>query len=160
MATKIAAARIASAAGCVTVITLGNRPSPLQAVEAGARSTVIEPSTTPKAAYKAWIAGSLAPAGALVVDAGAAEAVRRGKSLLAAGVRRIEGRFDKGDAVVVRDEAGHEIGRRGLRWATEAEDAEKICGLKSEAIEAALGYTSGPLVHAGRLWRFAAQASA
>ncbi len=149
MATKISAARIASAAGCATVITLGNRPSPLQAVEDGARATVIEPSTTPKAAYKAWIAGSLAPAGALVVDDGAAQAVRRGKSLLAAGVRRIEGRFDKGDAVVVRDEAGHEIGRGLVRY--EAEDAEKICGLKSEAIEAALGYTSGPLVHADDL---------
>ncbi len=157
MATKLAAARIASAAGCATVITLGARPSPLQAVEDGARATVIEPSTTPKAAYKAWIAGSLAPAGALVVDDGAAQAVRRGKSLLAAGVRRIEGRFDKGDAVVVRDEAGHEIGRGLVRY--EAEDAEKICGLKSEAIEATLGYTSGPLVHADDL-ALAAHASA
>ena len=149
MATKIAAARIASAAGCATVIALGGRPSPLQAMEDGARATVIEPSTTPKAAYKAWIAGSLAPAGALVVDDGAAQAVRRGKSLLAAGVRRIEGRFDKGDAVVVRDEAGHEIGRGIVRY--EAEDAQKICGLKSEAIEPTLGYTSGPLVHADDL---------
>ncbi len=156
MATKIAAARIASAAGCATVITLGNRPSPLQAVEDGARATVIEPSTTPKAAYKAWIAGSLAPAGALVVDDGAAQAVRLGKSLLAAGVRRIEGRFGKGDAVVVRDEAGHEIGRGIVRY--EADDAVKICGLKSDAIEAALGYTSGPLVHADDL-ALAAQAS-
>ena len=149
MATKLAAARIASAAGCATVITLGGRPAPLQAVEDGERATLIEPSTTPAAAYKAWIAGSLAPAGALVVDAGAAEAVRRGKSLLAAGVRRTEGRFDKGDAVVIRDEAGHEIARGLVRY--EAEDAEKICGLKSEAIEAALGYTSGPLVHADDL---------
>ena len=149
MATKLAAARIASAAGCATVITLGQRPRPLQAVEDGERATIIEPSTTPAQAYKAWIAGSLAPAGALVVDAGAAQAVRRGKSLLAAGVRRIEGRFDKGDAVVVRDEAGHEIARGLVRY--EAEDAEKICGLKSDAIEAALGYTSGPLVHADDL---------
>jgi glutamate 5-kinase len=149
MATKLAAARIASAAGCATVITLGSRPSPLQAVEDGERATVIEPSTTPAAAYKAWIAGSLAPAGALVVDEGAAQAVRRGKSLLAAGVRRTEGRFDKGDAVVIRDEAGHEIARGLVRY--EADDAEKICGLKSEAIEAALGYTSGPLVHADDL---------
>jgi glutamate 5-kinase len=150
MATKLAAARIASAAGCATVITLGHRPAPLLAVEEdGERSTVIEPSTTPAAAYKAWIAGSLAPAGALVVDAGAAEAVRRGKSLLAAGVRRVEGRFDKGDAVVVRDEAGQEIARGLVRY--EAQDAERICGLKSEAIEAALGYTSGPLVHADDL---------
>ena len=149
MATKLAAARIASAAGCATVITLGSRPSPLRALEEGERATVIEPSTTPAAAYKAWIAGSLAPAGTLVVDDGAAHAVRRGKSLLAAGVRRTEGRFDKGDAVVIRDEAGHEIARGLVRY--EAEDAEKICGLKSEAIEAALGYTSGPLVHADDL---------
>ena len=149
MATKLAAARIASAAGCATIITLGHRPDPLWAVEHGALATVIEPSTTPAAAYKAWIAGSLAPAGALVVDEGAAAAVRRGKSLLAAGVRRIEGRFDKGDAVVIRDEAGHEIARGLVRY--EAADAGRICGLKSEAIEAALGYTSGPLVHADDL---------
>jgi glutamate 5-kinase len=149
MATKLAAARIASAAGCATVITLGQRASPLQAVEAGERATIVEPSTTPAAAYKAWIAGSLAPAGALVVDAGAAQAVRRGMSLLAAGVRRVEGRFDKGDAVIVRDEAGHEIARGLVRY--EAPDAEKICGLKSEAIEPKLGYTSGPLIHADDL---------
>ncbi len=149
MATKLAAARIASAAGCATVITLGSRPAPLSALEAGDRSTVIEPSTTPAAAYKAWIAGSLAPAGALVVDAGAAQAVRRGKSLLAAGVRGVEGRFDKGDAVVVRDEAGLEIGRGIVRYP--ADHAISICGLKSEAIEAALGYTSGPLIHADDL---------
>ena len=111
MATKLAAARMAQAAGCATVITLGTRPAPLAAVEAGEPATVVEPATTPAAAYKAWIAGSLAPAGAMVVDDGAAAALRRGKSLLAAGVRKVEGRFDKGDAVVVRDEAGHEIGR-------------------------------------------------
>ena len=70
-------------------------------------------------------------------------------SLLAAGVRRVEGRFDKGDAVIVRDEAGHEIARGLVRY--EAEDAEKICGLKSEAIEPTLGYTSGPLIHADDL---------
>jgi glutamate 5-kinase len=149
MATKLAAARIAQSAGCATVITLGTRDAPLAAVEAGERATIVEPSTTPAAAYKAWIAGSLSPVGALVVDAGAAAAVRRGKSLLAAGVRRIEGSFDKGDAVLIRDEAGHEIARGLVRY--EAPDALKICGLKSEAIEAALGYTSGPLVHADDL---------
>lgn len=149
MATKLQAARIAAAAGCATLITLGHRPDPLQAVEAGAKATLIEPSTTPAAAYKAWIAGSLAPAGALIVDDGAAAAVRRGKSLLAAGVRRVEGGFDKGDCVLVRDEAGHEIARGLARY--EAADALKICGLKSDAIEATLGYTSGPLVHADDL---------
>ncbi|WP_293678393.1 glutamate 5-kinase [uncultured Phenylobacterium sp.] len=155
MATKLEAARIASQAGCATIITLGTRPSPLRAVEEGAAATVIEPVTTPRAAYKAWIAGSLAPAGSLSVDAGAAAAVRRGKSLLAAGVRGVEGRFDKGDAVVVRDEAGREIARGLVRYA--AEHARAICGLKSDAIEAAIGYTSGPMVHADDL-ALAAQA--
>ncbi len=149
MATKLAAARIASAAGCATVITLGSRPSPLAAIEAGARATLIAPSTSPKAAYKAWIAGALVPAGTLVVDAGAAQAVAKGKSLLAAGVRRIEGRFDKGDAVLVADETGREIARGLVRY--EAADAERICGLRSAAIEGALGYTSGPMVHADDL---------
>lgn len=149
MATKIAAARIASASGCATVITIGSRQAPLAAVEAGERATVVEPATTPAAAYKAWIAGSLAPAGVLVVDDGAAAAVARGKSLLAAGLRQVEGRFDKGDAVIVRDERGREIARGLVRY--EVEDAERICGLKSEAIEAALGYTSGPVIHADDL---------
>jgi glutamate 5-kinase len=149
MATKLEAARIAAAAGCATVITLGQRPSPLWAVEHGEAATVIAPATTPAAAYKAWIAGSLAPAGALVVDAGAAAAVARGKSLLAAGVLRIDGAFDKGDAVLIRDEQGREIARGLSRY--EAADARRICGLKSEAIEGALGYTSGPLVHADDL---------
>jgi glutamate 5-kinase len=149
MTTKLAAARIASAAGCATVITLGARPSPLAALEAGERATVIEASTTPAAAYKGWIAGSLAPAGTLVVDEGAAAAVRKGKSLLAAGVRQVEGRFDKGDAVVIRAEAGAEIARGLTRY--DAADAARICGLKSEAIEPVLGYTAGPVVHADDL---------
>jgi glutamate 5-kinase len=149
MATKLAAARIASAAGCATVITLGSRPSPLSALEQGERATVVEPSTTPAAAYKAWIAGSLAPAGVLTVDAGAAAALRRGKSLLSAGVTGVDGGFGKGDALVVRDEAGREIGRGIVRY--DAVDAARIRGLKSDAIEAALGYTEGPMIHADDL---------
>ncbi|MDP3746321.1 MAG: glutamate 5-kinase [Phenylobacterium sp.] len=149
LATKIAAARIAQGAGCATVITLGRRPSPLAAIEDGETATVIEPSVSVTAAYKAWIAGSLAPSGAVVVDAGAARALSTGKSLLAAGVRAVEGRFGKGDAVRVVDEAGLEIGRGLARY--DAADAEKICGLKSDAIEAVLGFTSGPLIHADDL---------
>jgi glutamate 5-kinase len=149
MATKIAAARMAQAAGCATVITLGRRPSPLYAVEHGERATVIEPAITAKAAYKAWIAGSLAPNGALIIDAGAARALATGKSLLAAGVKAVEGKFEKGDAVIVRDEAGAEIARGLSRY--DVADAERIRGLKSDAIEAALGFTEGPLIHADDL---------
>ena len=149
MATKIMAARIAQQAGCATVITLGSRPAPLMAVEQGEAATVIEPGLSPKAAYKAWIGGSLAPHGVLTVDAGAARALATGKSLLAAGVRAVDGRFGKGDAVVVRDEQGREIGRGLSRY--DAADAEKIRGLKSDAIEAVLGFTEGPLIHADDL---------
>jgi glutamate 5-kinase len=149
MATKLAAARIAGAAGCATLITLGRRPAPLQAVEAGEAATLFEPSTTPAAAYKAWIAGSLAPRGVLVVDDGAAAALRLGKSLLAAGVRAVEGAFEKGDAVVVRDLAGADLGRGLARY--DAPDARRILGLRSGAIAAVLGYAAGPMIHADDL---------
>ncbi len=150
MATKLMAARIAQGAGCATLITLGRRPSPLQAVEAGANATLIEPSTTPAAAYKQWIAGSLAPQGALVVDAGAAQAVRLGKSLLPAGLRSVQGRFDKGDAVLVLGPDGREVARGLIRY--DAAEATRIAGLRSGAIEAALGYSAGPtLIHADDL---------
>jgi glutamate 5-kinase len=156
MATKLEAARIGAQAGCATIITLGTRAAPLAAIEAGAPATVVEPATTSRAAYKAWIAGSLAPAGALTVDAGAAAAVQRGKSLLAAGVRAVEGRFGKGECVRVLGPEGREIGRGLVRY--DASDAARICGLKSESIEATLGYTSGPVIHADDL-ALAAQAT-
>lgn len=150
MATKLAAARIASSAGCATLIALGARPAPLKAVEEGARATLIEPKTTPAAAYKGWIAGSLAPQGSLVIDAGAAAALRRGKSLLPAGVKAVEGRFGKGDAVIVLDEQGVEVARGLCRY--DAGDAEKIMGARSAEIEARLGFTAGPtLIHADDL---------
>ncbi|MFN3512272.1 MAG: glutamate 5-kinase [Phenylobacterium sp.] len=149
MATKLAAARIAQSAGCATIITLGRRPAPLAALEAGEAATVIAPAGTPAAAYKAWIAGSLAPAGELVVDDGAARAITAGKSLLAAGLRGVRGRFGKGDAVAVVSEAGREIARGLARY--DSPDALRICGLKSEAIEGALGFTSGPVIHADDL---------
>ena len=149
MATKLAAARIAAAAGCSTLIALGRRASPLRAVEDGERCTWFEAPATPAAAYKAWIAGILAPQGALVVDDGAAKALRAGKSLLSAGVVAVEGRFSKGDPVVVRDGQGREIGRGLTRY--DASDAAKIVGLKSGAIEAAIGFSAGPLIHADDL---------
>jgi glutamate 5-kinase len=151
MATKLSAARIAQAAGCATIITMGRRPRPLGALAQGEAATVIEASTTPAAAYKSWIAGALAPAGILRIDAGAARAVASGKSLLAAGVRGVEGQFDKGDAVRILGEAGEEVGRGLVRY--DAVDAVRIAGLRSDAIEAAIGYTAGPMVHADDLVR-------
>ena len=149
MATKIMAARIARQAGCATLITLGRRASPLAAVEAGGRATLITAALTPHAARKSWIGGSLAPSGVVRIDAGAARALRRGKSLLAAGVTAVEGRFDKGDAVVVRDEADREVARGLSRY--DSVDAVRICGLTSTAIEAVLGFSEGPVIHADDL---------
>jgi glutamate 5-kinase len=150
MATKLIAARIAQGAGCATLITLGKRADPLQAVEDGAPATLFEPSQSPSAAYKSWIAGSLAPQGSVTVDAGAVNALKSGKSLLPAGVRKVEGRFGKGDAVLVLDPAGREVGRGLSRY--DAAEAEKIMGLRSDAIEGVLGYTEGPtLIHADDL---------
>jgi glutamate 5-kinase len=149
MATKLAAARIAQAAGCATLITLGSRPSPLAAIEAGEAATLVGAATSVAAAYKSWIAGSLAPAGRLGVDAGAATALGQGKSLLAAGVKAVEGRFDKGDAVLIVGPDGREVGRGLTRY--DAQDAARIAGLRSDAIEPALGYTAGPMVHADDL---------
>jgi glutamate 5-kinase len=87
---------------------------------------------------KQWIAGMLKAAGTLHVDAGAAKALRGGKSLLPAGVTKVEGRFDRGDAVVVRDPDGIEIAR-GLA-AYSGEEARRIRGRRSQELEALLGY--------------------
>jgi len=77
------------------------------------------------------------------------KALRAGKSLLSAGVVAVDGRFGKGDPVVVRDREGREIGRGLARY--DAADAAKIVGLKSGAIEAAIGFSAGPLIHADDL---------
>ncbi|MGH6987661.1 MAG: glutamate 5-kinase [Caulobacteraceae bacterium] len=149
MVTKITAARVAASAGCSTVIALGDRADPLAALERGERASLFLASTTPALAYKSWIAGTLAPAGAFVVDDGAAAAVRRGKSLLAAGVLTARGRFGKGEAVIIETAAGAEIGRGLSRY--DAIDATRIVGLRSAAIAALLGYAAGPMIHADDL---------
>jgi glutamate 5-kinase len=95
---------------------------------------------------KKWIAGSLEPRGTLTLDAGAVRALRSGKSLLPAGVRRIEGQFHRGDAVIIRGPDGAEIGR-GL-VAYDVEDAVKIAGHPSKDIEGLVGYAGrAEMVH-------------
>ncbi|RAI59856.1 glutamate 5-kinase [Roseicella frigidaeris] len=138
MRTKLIAARIATGAGCAMAIALGQRDHPLRAIADGARCTWFLPAPEGRTARKRWIAGSLAPLGTLTVDAGAARALARGSSLLPAGLRAVEGSFRRGDPVRVQDEAGHELAR-GLA-AYDAEDARRIAGHRSEALEALLGW--------------------
>jgi glutamate 5-kinase len=137
MATKVAAARIAVAAGCHMCIALGKEMHPLKRLESGVRCSWFYPNANPATVRKQWIAGTLKPAGELRVDAGAAAALLRGKSLLPAGVTAVTGQFERGDAVVVRDAEGSEIAR-GLSAYSSA-DADRIRGRKSGEIEALLG---------------------
>jgi glutamate 5-kinase len=136
--TKLAAGRIALAAGCRMVIARGEGMHPLAAIESGARATWFLAPSEPRTARKRWIAGAISTAGAFVIDDGAARALARGTSLLPSGVVAVEGSFDRGDTVVVRGRDGREIAR-GLSAYASA-DAQAIAGHKSAEFEAILGY--------------------
>jgi glutamate 5-kinase len=138
MATKVLAAKIAIAAGCHMCIAAGREAHPLRRIESGARCTWFVADASPVTVRKQWIAGMLKPSGEMVIDAGAARALRDGRSLLPAGVTEVKGRFDRGDAVVVLDPAGVEIAR-GLA-AYSSTDAERIRGRRSSELEALLGF--------------------
>jgi glutamate 5-kinase len=140
MATKIAAARIAVTAGCHMCIASGHQRHALRRVETAARCTWFVPHASPAAARKQWIAGTLKPAGALRVDAGALGALLSGRSLLPAGVTAATGRFDRGDTVSVLAPDGREIAR-GISAYSDG-DATRILGQRSTAIEGILGYRS------------------
>ena len=139
MYTKIEAGKIATTAGTHMIIASGKIDHPLQAIMDGGRCTWFLTPANPVTARKRWIAGSLEPKGTLTIDAGAAAALRAGKSLLPAGVIRVDGQFSRGDAVIVRDPDSHEIGR-GL-VAYDAEHAEKIKGRSSPDAMNILGIT-------------------
>jgi glutamate 5-kinase len=138
MQTKIEAAKIATGAGAHLIIASGRIDHPLRAIAEGARCTWFVAAGNPVAARKKWIAGSLEPKGTLTIDAGAVAALRRGKSLLPAGVVRVDGVFDRGDAVIIRGPDGAEIGR-GLS-AYDIGDAQKIMGRSSTDIASILGF--------------------
>ncbi len=139
MRTKIEAGRIATSAGTHMVIGSGRVMHPLRAIMEGASCTWFLTPANPVTARKKWIAGSLEPRGALTIDAGAVKALRDGKSLLPAGVIKVEGAFERGDAVLVRGPDGAEIGRGLIAY--DAADADKIKRRPSADIMLILGYT-------------------
>ena len=150
MQTKIEAAKIATGAGAHLIIASGRVDHPLRAIAKGARCTWFMAAGNPVAARKTWIAGSLEPKGTLTIDAGAVAALRRGKSLLPAGVVRVEGIFERGDAVIIRGPDGVEVGR-GL-CAYDAPDAQKIIGRSSADIAPILGFSGrAEMVHRDNL---------
>lgn len=138
MTTKLIAAKMALSAGCHLVITQGDTPHPLQALMQGAKATWFKASLSPMNARKHWIAGSMGERGALIVDEGAARALSAGKSLLPSGVTSLEGAFERGDTVAIKTVSGTLIAR-GIT-AYDADEAQRILGVHSDAIESILGY--------------------
>ena len=146
MVTKIEAAKIALGSGTNMVIASGRILNPLRALAKGTPCTWFLAPSDPVAARKRWIAGNLESKGYVVVDAGAEKALASGKSLLPAGVRRVEGTFDRGDAVVIRAADGRELGRGLVAYAFA--DAQRIIGKKSGEIARILGYDGrAELIH-------------
>ncbi len=138
MKTKITAGKIALAAGTDMVITTGKIYHPLRAISEGARVTWFIAKSDPVTAKKRWISGQLVPNGQIFLDAGAEKALLTGKSLLPAGVTRIDGAFGRGDAVIIRSADGRELGRGLVAYA--ADEARRIMGKRSGEIAAILGY--------------------
>jgi glutamate 5-kinase len=119
-------------------IAAGHYRHPLKRLESGARCTWFIPASTPVAARKQWIAGTLRPAGAIHIDAGALRALHGGKSLLPAGVIGTLGRFESGDTISVFSVEGVEVAR-GIAAYSDT-DTSKIMGRRSTEIEALLGF--------------------
>ena len=153
MATKVQAARIATHAGCSTIVTSGVITRPLEALAAGGRCTVFRAEGTPAAARKQWLAGVLEVRGELRLDVGAAKALLDGNSLLPVGVVEVIGNFRRGDVVNLVDAAGKELGR-GLAEYSDSE-ATRIIGCHSEKIEERLGYRGrSVMIHRDQLVLF------
>ncbi len=144
MATKVQAARIATHAGCSTIIASGQIEHPLRALAAGARCTVFRAEGTPAAARQQWLAGALEVRGEISVDAGAAAALRTGNSLLPVGVVTVSGNFRRGDVVSISGPDGTELGRGLAEYSDE--EAGRIAGCQSDAIEDKLGYRGRSVV--------------
>lgn len=145
MKTKLMAAKTAVSAGCAMAIAEGFVMRPLYALEQGANATWFTAQTDPQAARKSWIA-AMKPIGAITLDAGAVDALMRGKSLLPAGVTAVQGAFERGDAISILGPDGAGIGSGLARYSSA--ETTLIKGHQSAEIEALLGYPGlAALIH-------------
>lgn len=157
MATKIEAGKIATQSGTSMIIAKGTEPHPLAALATGARHTLFAARQSPAAARKRWILGTLDVSGTVHVDAGAATALSKGKSLLPIGVTKVSGDFSRGDAICIVDPAGRELAR-GLAGMSR-EEADLAKGKQSKVISTMFGELSRTeLVHADNLVLLASDA--
>ena len=146
MVTKLAAAKIAVTAGTHMVIASGKELHPLRSLSQGAPCTWFLAAANPVTARKRWIAGTLEPKGVIVIDDGARAALQSGSSLLPAGVKSVSGQFGRGEAVIIRDEFGGEVGRGLIGY--NAEETAQIAGRNSMEIAGLLGYAGrAALIH-------------
>jgi glutamate 5-kinase len=137
MTTKIEAGKIATQAGTAMIIAKGTEPHPLRALAEGGLHTLFHPVSNRAQSRKRWIMGTLTLAGTVRVDAGAARALRQGRSLLPIGVTRITGEFERGDTIAILDPDGRELAR-GLSG-LDSEDARLVMGKRSDTIGELLG---------------------
>jgi glutamate 5-kinase len=152
MITKIRAARLAARSGTPTVIAPGAGEAVLSRIRAGETvGTLIKPVQEPQAARKQWLAGQLQLRGTLTLDTGAVQALRaQGKSLLAVGVKGVQGSFIRGELVACVDATGREIARGLVNYG--AQETARIIGKPSTQFEAILGYVDEPeLIHRDNL---------
>lgn len=152
MVTKVRAARLAARSGTPTIIAPGRGEQVLSRIGAGdAVGTLLIPAQEAQAARKQWLAGQLQARGRLVLDAGAVRALReQGTSLLAVGVKAVQGRFNRGEVVICLDELGQEIARGLVNY--DADEAERICGQPSSSFQTILGYLDDEeLIHRDNL---------
>lgn len=137
MVTKIEAGKITTSSGTSMIITSGKSLNPLKCLESGCRATLFLPHST-ASAKKKWIAGQLETSGSITIDKGAVRALHSGKSLLPAGVTKVEGRFSRGDTVAIMDESGIIIARGLIGY--DCDDAQLIAGKHSDDLSSILGY--------------------
>jgi glutamate 5-kinase len=147
MTTKLAAARIATSSGIAVRLADGRDPAVLEALLNGQPTgTLFRASDAPLPERKGWLAHALLPKGSLRVDGGAERALlERGASLLAVGIRAVEGSFERQEPVRVLSDDGRELGR-GLS-ALSSEELRRILGLSSEEVRQRLGAVGDAVVH-------------
>lgn len=138
MRTKLLAAKIATRAGANMVITAGQESHPLRRLAEGGPCTWFLALTDAGSARKRWIGGSLQPKGSLTIDTGAEQALKRGASLLPAGVNAVDGAFNRGDLVLIRRNDGAILGRGLIAY--DSEESKKLIGHRSTEMEDLLGY--------------------
>ncbi len=140
MNTKIEAAKICNLAGCDMIIANGLHMNPLKKIQKEGNCTLFASKITKLHARKKWIISSISPKGELIIDEGAKKALEKGKSLLAAGIKKVSGKFNKGDHIKILDYKRKEFAR-GLS-SFSSEEINKIMGYHSNEIQKILGYIS------------------